>query len=166
MAARGRAGTDRFSGNKAFEDFAVIVGRFSTQVSILKAVNARFESSLFDIRQVVQADLVDLELDAAQALLKSGFLRASGVIGGVVIEKHLQEVCSAHKVTIRKKNPTIGDLNDSLKAAEVMDIPMWRYIQRLGDLRNLCGHQKEREPTKEEVCELIEGGAKVTKSVY
>ena len=133
-------------------------------MSILEAINARFESSLFDIRQL-QADLFDSELDAARELLRSGFLRASGVVVGVVLEKHLQEVCASHSLTIRKKNPTIGDLNDALKDASVIDIPAWRFIQRLGDLRNLCGHQKEREPTKEEVSELVEVGAKITKSV-
>jgi len=57
-------------------------------------------------------------------------------------------------------------LNDALKEASVIDVPMWRLMQRLGDLRNLCGHQKEREPTKDEVFDLVEGCAKVTKSVY
>ena len=35
------------------------------QLSILKSVKARFESSLFDIRQLVQADLFDSEIDTA-----------------------------------------------------------------------------------------------------
>src|SRR3977135_1707721 len=38
------------------------------QLAILKAVKARFESSLFDIRQLVQSDLFDSELDAAKEL--------------------------------------------------------------------------------------------------
>jgi hypothetical protein len=139
---------------------------FQAQTSILSAVNARFESSLLDIRQLAQADLFDSELEAARELHRSGFLRASGAVVGVVLEKHLQEVCASHGVTIRKKNPTISDLNDALKDAAVLDVPMWRQIQRLGDLRNLCVHQKEHEPTKADVSELVEGGAKVTKSVF
>lgn len=55
------------------------------QQAILNAVSSRFESSLFDIRQLVQADLFDSELAAAQELLKIGFIRASGAVAGVVL---------------------------------------------------------------------------------
>ena len=46
---------------------------------------------------------------------------------------------------------------DALKTAQVLDVPRWRQVQRLADLRNFCGHGKEREPTKEQVNELIDG---------
>ena len=38
------------------------IPQFQQQLAILKSVVARFESSLFDIRQLVQADLLDSEL--------------------------------------------------------------------------------------------------------
>jgi hypothetical protein len=136
------------------------------QLAILKAVSARFESSLFDIRQLVQADLFDSELATARELLKTGFIRASGAVAGVVLEKHLSQVAENHNITIRKKNPTISDFNDLLKQAEMLDTPGWRQIQRLGDIRNLCDHNKEREPTKEEAQELIGGVEKFTKTVF
>ncbi len=44
------------------------IPQFDQQLAILGAVRARFESSLFDIRQLVQADLFDSELDAAGEL--------------------------------------------------------------------------------------------------
>ena len=56
--------------------------------------------------------------------------------------------------------------NDALKEGGVIDIPQWRFIQRLGDLRNLCDHNKDREPTKDEVAELIDGVDKLTKTVF
>jgi hypothetical protein len=64
----------------------------SQQVAILNACHARFESSLFEIRQLVQADLFDSEIEAGRALLRFGFGRAAGAIAGVVIEKHLKQV--------------------------------------------------------------------------
>jgi hypothetical protein len=160
-----RAGK-RLSGEKVFNDLAATQTRLHAQVAILETVLARFDSSLLDIRSIVQADLFDSEIDAARELLKSGFLRASGVIAGVVLERHLSEVCANHKVSIHKKNPTIADFNDGMKNADVIDVPTWRSIQHLGDLRNLCGHNKEREPRKEEVAELIDGVDKLTKSLF
>ena len=66
-------------------------------------------------------------------MLKKGFLRGAGVIAGVILEKHLSLVCINHEITIRKKYPTISDFNDLLKKNSAIDVPNWRFIQRLGD---------------------------------
>jgi hypothetical protein len=152
-------------GKKVFDDFGATIMRFQTQCNILDAVSQRFESSLFDIRQLVQADILDSEIDTARELTKHGYIRAAGAVVGVVLEKHLAQVAENHDLTIRK-HPTISTLNDALKGASVLEIPTWRAIQRLGDLRNLCDHGNTREPTAEEVTELIDGTEKVTKTLY
>ena len=72
------------------------IPHFLQQLAILRAVIARFESSLFDIRQLVMADIFDSELDAAAELAKKKFLRGAGATAGVVLEKHLRQVCSNH----------------------------------------------------------------------
>jgi len=139
---------------------------FRQQVAIVEAIRSRFESSLFDIRQLAQADLFDSELEAASELLKNKFLRAAGVVAGVVLEKHLAQVCDNHKIAVTKKNPTISDLNDLLKNANVFDVPQWRSVQFLADIRNLCGHDRKTEPTAEQVKDLIAGVAKITKTIF
>lgn len=160
-----RSGAD-YAGAKSFDDLTIITYRFGTQMSILQAVRTRFESSLHDIRQLVQADLFDSELDAARELLKSGYIRAAGAIAGVVLEKHLGQVASNHELSTRKQHPTISDFNDLLKTNNVLDVPAWRNVQRLGDLRNLCDHNKHRDPTKDEIQELINGIEKLTKTLF
>jgi hypothetical protein len=139
---------------------------FQTQNSILRSAGKRFESSLMDLRDLVQADLFDDELQKCRALHKQALLREAGVVAGVVLEGHLQNVASQRKIRLRKKSPTISDLNDPLKEADVYDVPTWRLIQRLADIRNLCDHRKERDPTSDEVLELIDGVDKVTKTVF
>ena len=141
------------------------IPHFLQQLAILRAVIARFESSLFDIRQLVMADIFDSELDAAAELAKKKFLRGAGATAGVVLEKHLRQVCSNHSVKIPRKAPTISYLNDLLKEADVVDVQKWRFIQRLGDLRNLCDHDK-KEPTAEVVNDLIAGVAKTIKTLF
>ena len=160
-----RASTD-VHGRKAFNDFAAVAMRFQTQFAILRSVGRRFDSSLFKIKQLLQADLFDSELDSARELTGRGFLRAAGAVAGVVLEKHLGQVTHNHGITTRKKNPAIGDFNDLLKNEGVLDIPSWRQIQRLGDIRNLCDHNKGREPTSEEVEELINRVEKYTKTLF
>ena len=79
------------------------ISKFIQQLNIVKSVSRRFESSLFDIRQLVQADLFDSELDAAKELNKKGFTRGAGAIAGVVLERHLKQVCKNHNITITKE---------------------------------------------------------------
>ena len=81
------------------------------------------------------------------------------------MERHLREVCANHDVTV-KKTPHISDLNDALKNANAIDIPQWRSIQHLGDLRNLCAHDKQSEPTADQVEDLVTGVVKVTKTIF
>ena len=142
------------------------IPHFLQQLAILKAVNARFESSLFDIRQLVQADLFDSEIDAARELAKNKFWRAAGAVAGVVLEKHLHQVCANHAVKVSKKAPGISGLNDLLKAAGVLDVPQWRFTQHLADIRNICDHGKAVEPTAAQVTDLINGVEKVVKTVF
>jgi hypothetical protein len=142
------------------------ITHFQQQLEIVRSVKARFDSSLFDIRQLVQADLFDSELDAAAELAKNKFTRAAGALAGVVLEKHLAQTCENHAIKITKKAPGISDLNDALKGANVIDISQWRFIQHLGDIRNLCGHDKKAEPTAAQVGDLIAGVAKTVKTLF
>jgi len=113
------------------------IPQFQQQLNILKSVRRRFESSLFDIKQLVQADLFDSELDAARELNKKGFTRGAGAVAGVVLESHL-----------------------------LIEIPTWRFIQHLADLRNLCDHKKKSDPRAEDINELIVGVEKITKTLF
>ena len=140
--------------------------KLKQQVSILESAIRRFESKLFDITTLVQADILDSELAAARELLKHKFLRAAGAVCGVVLEKHLQTVSSNSNLKTKKKNPSIADWNDLLKNEGAIDIVKWRLIQHLGDIRNLCAHNKDREPKKEEVQDLIDGVDKVIKTTF
>lgn len=135
------------------------------QVSMLQACLDSFDSKVFDIQTTLQADIFDSELDSAKHLLKVGFLRPAGAICGVVIEKHLSKVCENRGISLKKKHPAIIDYNDALKDV-AYDVVEWRRIQRLADIRNLCDHNKDREPTKDEVEELISGTEKLIKTVF
>ena len=118
-----------------------------------------------DLTSILQADLFDSEIDGARALAKAGFLRAVGAICGVIIEKHLRHVCDIHGIRIVKKRPTISDFNNKLKDNNTIAVSQWRFIQHLADLRNLCDHLREKDPTGEDVEGLISGTEKILKTV-
>lgn len=138
---------------------------FFNQLTILHAVGERIDSVLANIEGELYAEIQDGEIAIARQLAKVS-PRAAGAVVGVLIEGHLQKVAQAHALKITKKNPTIADLNDPLKAASVIDTPAWRKISFLADIRNLCSHKKDAEPTKEQVEELIQGAEWLTKNVF
>ncbi len=57
-------------------------------------------------------------------------------------------------------------MNNPLKGDEIYDLQTWKKVEYLGSIRNLCSHKKEREPTEEEVKELISGVNKIIKEVF
>lgn len=143
----------------------VVMIRILNQMQIIASLSSRIDSVLQDVTGHLFAELQDSELLTA-AQLKKISTRAAGALAGVVLEKHLQRVAVSHKTSIGKKNPTISDLNDPLKNNGIYDTPVWRKIQLLADIRNLCSHQKSTEPTEEQVDELISGVNSIIKSVF
>ena len=148
-----------------FDTRAQVLTCFFNQLTILNSIGERVDSVLGNIEGELYAELQDNEVAVARQLAKVS-LRAAGALVGVVIEGHLQKVAQAHEVKIAKKNPTIADLNDPLKAASVIETPAWRKISFLADLRNLCSHKKDAEPTKDQVEDLIQGAEWLTKNVF
>ena len=141
------------------------INLFVNQLAILKAIRTRVDSVLADIESELFTELEDNEVGVARQLIKIS-PRAAGALAGVVIEGHLRNVLNAHGIEISQKNPTISDLNDPLKDASVIDTSAWRKISYLADLRNLCSHKKEVEPTKEQVADLLDGTEWLTKTVF
>jgi len=154
-----------FKGNPEWDVDITVAIRLYNQLQILAALKTRIDTVLSDVTGTLFAELQDHELNSAQELLRVN-VRAAGALAGVVLERHLQRIAKHHKIQIRKKNPTITNLNDPMKEAKVYDMPTWRKIQLLADIRNLCSHQKGSDPTKEQVKELISGVNTIIKSVF
>lgn len=153
------------SNHPEFDTRAQVITCFFNQLTILTSIEERVDSVLANIEGELYAEIQDSEVVVARQLAKVS-LRAAGALVGVLIEGHLQKVAHAHGIKLSKKNPTIADLNDPLKAASVIDTPAWRKISFLADLRNICSHKKDVEPTKEQVEELIHGAEWLTKNVF
>lgn len=156
--SRPRVMTKESASNKA-------LAHFRQQVSILQTAEDRLDSILTNIGRSLHSEILDDELDAARSLLAASHVRSAGVVAGVALEGHLKKLIADHKVPFRKK-AMLGNLNEALKDAGVYDVPQWRRIQYLTDVRNLCGHKGEREPKREEVQDLIDETAKIVKTLF
>jgi hypothetical protein len=139
---------------------------FQQQLNILNSINARFESTLFDFKQLLQADLFDAELLSAKELAKNQFFRSAGAICGVILEKHLDQIRQSHNIKLNKKSPSIADYNDLLKKNDIYDFQQWRLIQYLGQIRDLCSRNKKTAPGAEDISDMIDGVEKVIKTIF
>jgi hypothetical protein len=156
--------TRGMAGVPIHDPLTTALGKFHQQIAILGSAEPLLRSLLRDLKGVLEADLVDDELAAARELLAAKHLRSAGIIAGVVLERHLKRVLANHRITLRKK-PMLANLNQALKDAAVYGTTEWRKLQHLTDVRNLCGHDAEREPTREEVDDLIRGVAMIVNTV-
>ena len=144
----------------------VVLRLFRQQLAIVKATSGGLASSLRDIKQLVQADLFDSELESAKELMNKGFYQAAGVVAGVVMEKHLAQVCKSHTLELQKQHPAINDFNRTLVANNVVNVSESESIRKLGSIRNECAHHNEgKEVTKERVAYLIEEVKKLVKTI-
>jgi hypothetical protein len=143
---------------------SVVISKFGLQITILNSISKNVSSKLSNIKGILESELFDDELEAAEELLKKKYYRASGALAGVTLERHLKNICEKLNFKIVKKSASISDYNDTLKKEEHFDLIKWRFIQHLGDLRNLCDHDKEREPTKEDIEKLLKGVKEVVKT--
>ena len=159
-------GTKMIRGMETIVSPLAAASKLYQQISMLEGAKKLIDSVIYSLKFTVLAELFDSEIDAAKSLFDNGFYRAAGAMCGALLKKHLQEVCMSHKISIKKKNPGISDYIEELKKTGVIEMPMWRKIQYLGDLRNICCHNKQQDPTKDQVKDLIDGTIQVCKTVF
>lgn len=152
-------------GNPEWNIHHVVCIRMTNQSQILMSLKSRLSGVLSDVHGHLLAKIEDEELKVAEKLISVN-LRAAGAVAGVVLEGHLQRVATNHNISIGRKAPTVSNLNDPLKEADIYDLPTWRRIQHLADIRNLCDHKKGREPEKSEVEDLISGVSTIIKTIH
>lgn len=136
----------------------------TSQINIMKSIREILELKLNEISNMLEFDVFEKELDSARYLLKNKYTRSAGAICGVIIEKHLINMLSSANLKPTKKNPSINDLNDDLYKNNLIETTQYKFILFLADIRNKCDHNKDKEPTKEEVEDLISGTEKIIKT--
>jgi len=161
----GRGARRNNVGTLLWEPENAVLIKLLNQTYILKSLDSRIDSVFSDIQGIVLSQLLDKELAVADKIM-SLHPRAAGALAGVVLESHLQKVASNHDLKSSKKDPTISDLNDLLKGNGILDVPTWRKVQYLGDIRNLCSHKKGQDPSEDQVRALISGVNEIIKTMF
>ncbi len=139
------------------EDNAVVKNSYyyPTYYGILEAANNDFsEDFLFNVRNLIRAELFDDFLSQAEYLLSEGFVLPAASLAGAVLEDSLRKLCDKHTIGYPEKTK-INALNTSLAKKEVYDSLISKLIIAYADIRNNADHMRSEKVKKDDVDDMI-----------
>jgi hypothetical protein len=132
---------------------------FSGNYENLKSLRAVFTAAredfeggyLVSVRNLVQAEIADSELDQARELHKSGYISAAAVVAGVVLETTLRTLCDSQGLSHGK----LDKMNADLAKAGQYNSLMQKRITALAAIRNSAAHGNAGDFTATDVSSMI-----------
>ena len=117
-----------------------------TSYDVMKRVRAVFDAAkedfeggyLSSLKQLVQAEVFESEIEQAEELLKSGYKLAAAVIAGVVLETALRDLSTNNALSIGK----LDSMNSQLAKAGIYNKLQQKQITAIADIRNSAAHGK------------------------
>lgn len=106
---------------------------------------------LKSVRDIVQAEVFDSELEQATELLSNGYYVAAAVVAGVVLETTLRGMCVDKNIGTGK----LDKMNSDLCKAGVYNMLMQKRITALADIRNNAAHGHQENFKAEDVKDMI-----------
>ncbi|MBD3796009.1 MAG: DUF4145 domain-containing protein [Epsilonproteobacteria bacterium] len=145
-----------------YEEFieAEKINPYESSSDPFKRIKAVFTAAMDDykggylvsVKNLIQADVFDSELEQAQELLENGYKLAAAVISGVVLETALRNLCARENINIGK----LDKMNADLAKAGIYNKLQQKRITALADIRNSAAHGKPEEFSEDDVKRMIE----------
>ncbi|WP_201611996.1 DUF4145 domain-containing protein [Psychrobacter immobilis] len=132
---------------------------YETQWNAFKRMKSVFIAAMDDykngyltsLKNLIQAEVFDSELEQAQELLSSGYKLAAAVIAGVVLETTLRDICLQNNLALGK----LDKMNADLAKAGIYNKLQQKRITALADIRNSAAHGKPEEFSDDDVTIMI-----------
>lgn len=122
---------------------------------ILRAAKDDYENDyLFNVRQLIEAELFDNFLEQARHLYDSGYHQPAAVIAGCVLEDGLRKLCIANGLALSDK-PKLDQMNAELAKAGIYSKLTQKKLIAVADLRNRAAHGQWDQFSKDDVDEMI-----------
>jgi len=106
---------------------------------------------LISIKNLIQVEVFDSELEQATELLSNGYKLSAAVIAGVVLETALRDLCVREGLSVGK----LDKMNSDLAKAGIYNKLQQKRITALADIRNSAAHGKPKEFTDADVINMI-----------
>jgi hypothetical protein len=127
--------------------------RFKKAKTVFLAAQEDFEGGyLTSLRELVQAEVFDSELEQASELLRAGYKTAGAVITGVVLETTLRDLCNKHNIPPGK----LDKMNADLAKAGEYNLLVQKQLTALAQIRNDAAHGNNDKFDDKDVYSMIE----------
>ena len=142
-----------------YKEFLDIDSKEKTNFSVFEGMKAIFlalkhdyeKGYLTSIKTLIQAEVFETQLEQAEELLTSGYILASAVITGVVLETGIREICTRENISHGK----LDKMNAELAKKGIYTKLQQKRITALADIRNSAAHGKQDAFTKDDVSKMI-----------
>jgi hypothetical protein len=132
---------------------------YETNLSRLKRIKAIFFAAkedfeggyLVSVKNLIQGEVFETELEQAKELQSAGYKTAAAVIAGVVLETSIRNLCTQHNI----QHGSLNKMNADLAKAGVVNKLRQKRITALADIRNSAAHGKPDEFTTADVEMMI-----------
>ena len=146
------------------EDYSSWAGNISNFLrarAVFGAAQEDFEGGyLVSVRNLVQAELFDTELEQAKELLSAGYHPAAAVIAGVVLETTLRQLCTAKQIATGK----LDKMNADLAKAGQYNSLVQKRITSIAAIRNSAAHGDQAAFSQEDVTTMIDDVGRLIES--
>ena len=103
------------------------------------------------IKNIIQSELFNDEMDQSSELLDAGYISASAVIAGVVLETRLRQMCQDRALPLGK----LDRMNSDLVRSGAYNILVQKRITAIADIRNSAAHGNIERFSREDVSDMI-----------
>jgi len=132
---------------------------FESNYDVFKRMRSVFSAAMEDykggfltsLKNLIQADVFDSELEQATELLANSYKVAAAVIAGVVLETALRDLCTREGLPHSK----LDKMNADLAKAGIYNKLQQKRITALADIRNSAAHGKPGEFSDEDAANMI-----------
>ena len=122
------------------------------QQAVLLAAKDDYEGGYLNkIRDLIQAEVFESELEQAEELLHTGYLTPAAVIAGTVLETTLRQMCLDKQIAIGK----LDKMNADLAKAGVYNSLVQKQITALAGIRHSAAHGKAGDYGRDDVSNMI-----------
>ncbi len=126
--------------------------KFKQLIGVLDAVKEDYENGhLISFKNLIEADVFEIELEQAKELLNKKYKTASAVIAGIVLETSLRSLCDNYSIPHGK----LDKMNADLAKLGIYNKLQQKKVTTLADIRNSAAHGKEQEFSHDDVNNMI-----------
>jgi len=140
--------------DEQFKQFRGWESSFKDCRAIFQAAKEDYEGGyLFNIRGLIQAEVLDDALEQASELLQAGYKDPACVVIGVILETALKELCTRNSVPHDK----LDRMNADLCKAGAYNLGMQKQITAWAERRNKAAHGDWSAYNEADIEDMIKG---------